>query len=147
MANDHHRHGLTREVALQPGGGLDIEVVRGLVQEHDIGVFQQQLREHHPRLLTPRERVGGALKRRGLKPEPGKDLLDPVIDRVRILVFEQVVKLVVTPAGAGTLVVILGLGHLLRSLFQLVLKLENRRDSRPGHAHQRLFGTELRMLP
>ena len=56
VTDDDHADRLAAQVAFEPGGGGDIEVVRRLVQEHQVGAFQEQLRQHHPRLLAPRKR-------------------------------------------------------------------------------------------
>ena len=58
VADDDHRHRLPRQVALEPFGGRDIEMVGGLVQEHQVGALEQEPGEHHPRLLAARERAG-----------------------------------------------------------------------------------------
>ncbi len=70
MAHDDHRDGLPRQVALEPFGRGDVEVVGRLVQEHQVGAFQQQLGEHHPRLLAAGERRRGPVKLGSVKPRP-----------------------------------------------------------------------------
>ena len=139
MADDDHRHRLPRQVALEPGGRLDVEVVRRLVQEHQVGALEQQLGEHQPRLLAAGERP----RRRGRsrpvgEAEAAEDLLDPVVDRVGVLVLEPVVELVVAAGGTLAVGVVLGLGHLLRGLLQLALEVDQRGQARPGDVHQGL---------
>ena len=41
MADDDHRDRLARQVVLEPLGGLDVEVVRRLVEEHQVGALEQ----------------------------------------------------------------------------------------------------------
>ena len=62
VADDDHRHRLPRQVVLEPLGRLDVEVVRRLVQEHQVGALEQQLGEHQPRLLAAGEGAGGAVE-------------------------------------------------------------------------------------
>ena len=61
MADDDHRHGLAGQVAFEPFGRGDIEMVRRFVQEHQVGAFEQELGEHQPRLLAAgkRRRLAG----------------------------------------------------------------------------------------
>ncbi len=129
VADDDHRDRLPGQVVLEPGGRLDVEVVRGLVQEHQVGAFQEQLGEHQPRLLAARERPRGASEVCRGEAEAAKDLLDAVVDRVGVLVFELVVQFAVAAGGAVAVGVVLGLGHLLRGLLQLALEVD---ESRPA---------------
>ncbi len=54
------------EVALEPADGLGVQVVRGLVEQQQVGLAQQQLAQGHPPLFTAGEvgdrgvRVGDA---------------------------------------------------------------------------------------
>ena len=89
VAHDDHRDGLACQVAFEPFGRRDVEVVRRLVQEHQVGAFQQQLGEHHPRLLAAGERRRRPVELRLGEAEARQDLLDPVIDRVSILVLDR----------------------------------------------------------
>ena len=146
VADDDHRHRLPRQVVLEPGGRLDVEVVRGLVQEHQVGALEQQLGEHQPRLLAARERPGRTVEVGRREPQAAEDLLDAVVDRVGVLVLEPVVQLVVAAAGPVAVVLVLGLGHLLGRLLELALQVEERGQARPGHVHQRLVGPELGLL-
>ncbi len=56
-------------------------------------------------------------------------------------------ELVVPAAGPLAVVVVLGLGHLLRGLLELALEVDERRQPRPGHVDQRLVGREFGLLP
>ena len=62
--------------------------------------------------------------------QAGEDLLDPVVDRIGVLVLDLVVQRVVALGGPLAVGVILGLGHLLRGLLQLVLEVDQRRQAR-----------------
>ena len=85
----------------------------------------------------PPENVrAGRSKSAVAKPRPVEDLLDAVVDRVGVLVLEPVVQLVVAAGGAVAVGVVLGLGHLLRGLFQLALEVDERGEPRPGDGHQ-----------
>ena len=67
-----------------------------------------------------------------------EDLLDPVVDRIGVLVLELLVQLVVPPRGPLAVGVVLGLGHLLRGLLELVLEVDQRGQPRLDDVHQRL---------
>ena len=146
MADHEHRHRLPRQVVLQPFRGLDIEVVGGLVQEHQVGALEQELGEHQPRLLAARERAGRTVEVGCREPQSAEDLLDAMVDRVGILVDQQLVQLVIPAAGAIAVALVFGLGHLLGRFLELALEVQERGQARPGHVHQRLVGPELGLL-
>ena len=147
MADHDHADRLPREVALQPGRGGDVEVVRRLVQEHHVGALQEQLRQHHPRLLPAGERPGlsGEVRRR--EAEATEDLLDPVVDRVGVLMLQAIPQLVVPPRGPVAVGVVLRLGHLAGRLLHLALEVQERRQARSSYRHQGLVRPEVRLLP
>ena len=148
MAHDDHRHRLPRQVALEPFGRGDVEVVRRLVQEHHVGALQQQLGEHHPRLLAAGERATPSRwNSDSAKPRPDQDLLDPMVDRIGVLVLDLLVQRVVAARGPLAVGVVLGLGHLLRGLLQLVLKVDQRGHARLDDVDQRLVRREVGLLP
>ena len=60
VADDEHRLLLFDEIVFQPARGVDVEVIAGLVQEHDVRGGQQQLGEHEPALLTAAEGLDGS---------------------------------------------------------------------------------------
>ena len=59
MGNGQHRTLKPMDIAFQPFHTIQIQMVCRLVQQQDIGFFQQQTRQIHPGFLTP----GKAVKR------------------------------------------------------------------------------------
>ncbi len=147
MADDDHGDRLARQVALEPLGGGDVQVVRWLVEQHHVGALEQQLGEQHARLLAAGECRRLALEFGLAEAEARQDLLDPMIDRVRVLVLDLVVDGVVAKRRPLAVVLVLGLGHLVGGLFQLVLELEQRRQTGPDDLDHRLAGLEVGLLP
>ena len=47
VAHDHHRGVELTQVALEPAGGLEVEVIGGLVEQQDIGCRHQRLGESY----------------------------------------------------------------------------------------------------
>ncbi len=57
VADHDHRRTACGEEVLEPLGGLDIEMVRRLVQKHQFRLGQEQLQQHEPVLLAAAERL------------------------------------------------------------------------------------------
>ncbi len=55
MRNDDHGAVAIVEHALEPADGVDIEVIGGLVEQHDIGICEQRLRQQHAQLPARRD--------------------------------------------------------------------------------------------
>ena len=51
VRDDDHRPFVTFELLLEPGDGVDIEVVGRLVEEEDVGLGEQYLRQQHLELV------------------------------------------------------------------------------------------------
>ncbi len=147
VAHDHHRDRLARQVALEPLGRGDVEVVRRLVEEHHVGALQEQPGQHHPRLLAAGERQRVAVELRLGEAQAREDLLDPVVDRIGVLVLDLLVERVVAERGPLAVGLIVRLGHLLGGLFQLVLELDQRRQARLDDVDHRLARREVGLLP
>ena len=146
VADDDHRDRLARQVAFEPFGRRDIEMVGRLVQEHQVGAFQQELGQHHPRLLAAGKRGRRAVELGLGEAEARQHLLDPVIDRIGILVLDLAVELVVPPPGPFAVRRVFGLGHLGGGFLELVLQIDQRREPRLDDLHQRLAGLEAEFL-
>ena len=98
VADDQHPFGLLGEVVFEPAGGVDVEVVARLVEEHDVGGGEQQLGEHQPALLAAGEcrEVAGEVRFR--EAEPGEHAFDLVIEFEGVVVAEQFVE-AIEPGG------------------------------------------------
>ena len=55
VGDDQHRAGVFDQVLLQPGDGLGVEMVGGLVEQQHLGRLEQQPAERHPARLAARE--------------------------------------------------------------------------------------------
>ncbi len=121
VADDEHGLGLADEVILQPAGGVDVEVVAGLVQEHDVGRGEQQLGEHQPTLLASAEGLDGPVVIGGREAETVKHLLDVVIDVVGVVVAEQFVEAVVARREGAPLGLVGGAGQSLGGVDHVVV--------------------------
>ena len=82
MGRDEQRAGAAPEVLLEPLDRPDVEVVGGLVEEHQVRVRDHEPRERRPRLLAARERRRRAEPLVAREPEAGQRLVDPLVERV-----------------------------------------------------------------
>ena len=64
------------------------------------------------------------------KAESREHLFDPVIDRISVLMLELAVKVVVSSLGPLAVGRVFGLGDLLGGFLELVLQIDQRRESR-----------------
>jgi hypothetical protein len=62
-------------MAGQPGDGLDVEVVGGLVEEHDVVIAHQDLRQRDPAPLPARQRPQARVPAQ-VAQQPGDDVAD-----------------------------------------------------------------------
>ena len=58
---DYHGAVVLLERLLQPGRGVKVEVIGGLVQQQQVGRYQQHARQAQPRALAARKQAGGLL--------------------------------------------------------------------------------------
>jgi len=79
VGHQHHRAFPVVQVAFQPFYGLQIKVVRGLVQEQQVGRFKQQPGEHRPRLLPAAEIINRDMVIWARKAEADQHLLGTIL--------------------------------------------------------------------
>ncbi len=79
--------------------------------------------------------------------EAGEDLLDPVVDRIGVLVLDLLVEGVVADRGPLAVGIVLRLGHLLGGLLELVLEFHQRRQARLDDVDHRRARREVGLLP
>ena len=70
MADDHHRAGPVLEHVLQDPQCVEVEVVRGLVEQDDVGLRPQGEHELEPATLTARQQPDRCPLGVGVEPEP-----------------------------------------------------------------------------
>ena len=67
MADDQHGMGILRQIAFQPQGAFEIEIVGRFVQQEVIGLGEQDAGQSHPHPPTAREIRARAQLRLGIK--------------------------------------------------------------------------------
>ena len=95
MADHQHGPGVALEVIFQPFHGGKVQMVRGLVQNEDIRLFQQQLCQTQPRQLTTGEHRNVLLPGILRKAHAGQHLFDVHIHVVAVGCIHDVLQLVV----------------------------------------------------
>ena len=91
VADHQQRAGGVAEEPFEPLRGLHIEMVRWLVQQHEVRFFQQQPSHEQAILLSAAELLDGLMKRLGSKAQPLEDAFDLVIQMVAVAVLQRVV--------------------------------------------------------
>ena len=97
VADQEHAAGILREELLQPGARLDVEVVRRLVQEQDVGRLEDGARQGDPHLPARGERPLLFLEIRRGEAEPGEDAVDRLLPRVIPAGFQLFAQRVMLP--------------------------------------------------
>ena len=114
VRGDEERAAAPAEVLLEPLEGGDVEVVRRLVEQQQVGVGDHEAGEGRAGLLPARQRRRRLVPLLAREPEAGQRLVDALVERV--------------PAEDLELVLQIGVGVLLDSM----VPLEARRASRPS---------------
>ena len=129
VAHHHHGAGVAAQEALEPLHALQVQVVRGLVEQQHLGVADEQLRQRDAHLPATRELRGGAAQVGLLEPEAEHDAAHLRLDGVAP---QHLVGVAGAPGG----------GQLLRRrvLTQLVLQLV---EAPLGFQHLYLGGHDL----
>ena len=73
VADDQHRMRIGGDEILKPEHAFEIEIVRRLVEEQDIGLCEQPARQRDPHAPSAGELGAGALMRLFIETEPGKN--------------------------------------------------------------------------
>ena len=95
MADQQHGRGAFGEERFEPFGGLDVEVVRGLVEEHHVRLGQQQLGQHEAVLLAAAERLDGLVERFAAETQAVEHAFDLVVEVVGVAGLHLVLEVVV----------------------------------------------------
>ena len=90
---------ITGQEVFEPVARLEVEMVRWLVEQHDMRLTEDELRQGDPHLPTAREGVGRFLELIGGEPEPAEHAGDLQIDGVAVLVAELVLQFAVAAPG------------------------------------------------
>ena len=139
VRNQQHRAVVVFQILLQPLDRLDVEVVRGLVEQKDRGTPQQQFRQLDAHAPAARELARGASEIRPFEPEAQESLLDI---RVAGLAAEDVIMVlrVVQPVQelfVGGALVVGALGDLARQGLDLGFEPQHLLEGFGGLLHER----------
>ena len=77
MGHHDQRTAPDLELILQPLDPLQVEMIRGLIQQEDIRLLQQQPRQQRPRLLPAAEMGDRRVELVRVEAQPPQDLADP----------------------------------------------------------------------
>ena len=136
VRDDDDRAGIAFEVAFEPVDAVDVEVVRGLVEEEDVGAAEEESGEGHAHAPSAGEGGEGAVEVVGVEAEAAEDGLRAGPHEVHLPRDElgvDAVEGVEEPVVLRALVVGLGL-HGAREAFLLALEGEH-----VFECHHRLF--------
>ena len=95
VADDDHRRRAFQQELFEPLGGLDVEVVRRLVEDHQVRLGQQQLGQHQAVLLAAAEGRDRLLERLRRKSQAVEHALDLVVEVVGVLAVQFVLEMIV----------------------------------------------------
>ena len=130
----HHQHRCLElaEVVFQPAGGLEIEVIGGLVQQEEIGRGHQLAHQPQAAPLAAAQALEPAAPRLvGVEPEPMQHRVDPGCDAVAVLPLKALeIPVVATEHRLGHLVA--GLSQRDRLLRQRALQVQQRAERSCG---------------
>ena len=87
VRDEHHGAGVIGQERLEPGDGVDVEMVRRLVEQEEIGLAHQRAREQHAATPSTRQRVDDGL---GRQLQPRQDeihvvLAQPLLINVEVM--------------------------------------------------------------
>ncbi len=125
MRDDQRRAAPLAQVAFQPFHRLDIQVVGRLVQDQQVGVGEQQARQHRPRALPAGKLRDGAVVIVGVEAQPAQRLADARLVGVAAAALELVLQRPVALQGGLRL---FGVAHRCFQARQLRLQLPQARQ-------------------
>ena len=146
VADQEHGRGALGQERFEPLGGLDIEVVGGLIQEHHVRLGQQQLGQHDPILLAAAERLDGLVERFAAETQPVQDALDLVVQVVGVAALHFVLEVVVAIGKALVLQRVVAAAQLFGDGNQLRFHGHEAGQGALGLVQQRAAGLPLGLL-
>ena len=133
MGDQHHREGVSGQVALQPVPGRQIEVVGRLIEQQQIRPLQQQPRQGDAHLPAAGEMFAGLVPISLGKAQTAQHLGDFHLHGVAAALAEGFLQHGVTLHGHGAVAA----GDFLLQLGQLGFDRQQRRQGRAGFGKQR----------
>ncbi len=88
VRDEHEGVGVGAEIVLEPVARFEIEMVGGLVEQQEVGLLEQELRQCDAHLPAAGEVLGAARPVFLRKTEAGEDHADPGLERVAVHVAE-----------------------------------------------------------
>ena len=146
VADQQHGRGAFGQERFEPFGGLDVEVVRGLVQEHHVGLGQQQLGQHEPVLLAAAERLDGLVERLAAETQAVQDALDLVVEVVGVAGLHLVLEVVVAVGQTLVFQRVVAMAQLLGHRDQLLFHGHEAGQGALGLVQERAAGLPLGLL-
>ena len=146
MADQQHGRGAFRQERFEPFGGLDVEVVRGLVQEHHVRLGQQQFGQHEPVLLAAAERLDGLVERFAAEAKAVQDAFDLVVEVVGVAALHLVLEVVVAIGQALVFQRVVAVAQLLGDRNQFPFHGHEAGQGALGLIEQRAAGLPLGLL-
>src|SRR5579885_1612746 len=138
VRDEEQRSAIAREELHQPDGSFDIQEVRRLIEQQQIGRLEEQAGKCQPGLLSAAECLHLAIQRHAAQVEAGEQLF-----RARLgVVIAQVLKrvLCLLEAFENIFQVAIGLGQAQAQLLVLALGLVESRAAEDKLAHARTVG-------
>ncbi len=99
--HDHRRRAFDQE-PFEPLGGVDVEVVARLVEDHYVGLGQQQLGQHQAVLLAAAERSDRLVERLAAEAQAVENLCDAMVEIVGVLAVQLVLEMIVAVRTAAS---------------------------------------------
>ena len=132
------------QMMLEPGNGFGVEMVRGLVEQQDVRLLEQQPAERHAALLAAGEELHARVARRAAQRVHGH--LEPAVQLPGVQVVELLLHLALALDQLVHLVVGHGIGEALVDLVVLVQKVDRLLHALLHHLAHGLGRVELRLL-
>jgi len=132
------------QVVFQPGHRLGVEVVRGLVQEQDVGPGEEQPAERHAAQLAPREHLHRRVARRAAERVHGH--LEAAVQVPGVAGVDLLLDGALLLQQLGHLVVVHGFAQAVADPIELLQKRRRLRDPLGHHLADGLGGIQFRFL-
>ncbi len=144
----HHQHAapVIAQIILQPAKGFQVQVVRRLVQEKDIGLLQQKPAQIEPCQLSPGKHGSLLVLHFFRKPQALEHPLDRRLPGITARVLKSAVQAGIALAQAAQLFFVRRFRHLMFHLAKLLLHLADRVKHLVQQAVHRHAGDRLILL-
>ena len=146
VAHEQDRPRIGGQESLEPLDALEVKVVGGLVEQEQVGVAQQELRERDAHLPASREVDGALVEVVHGKAEAGQDRAGPALELVSPQALEAVLGLAVALEEALLLGTLARGGDLVLETLDLVFERADLRGRRHHLGERRALPRDLGLL-